>query len=311
MPVDGPLFLVGLPRSGTTVVAVFLNRRSSYFIPEETHLFTRNSLGLVEGRGRIRREVRAADVAKSELRRRIGATVAMDWDGLLAGFGEEALPWEEAVRRILAAAARAADKPRWGEKTPGHLEYVPLLAARFPEARFLFLWRGLLDNVASLLEVDWTVGGAEVQALRWCFYLRRAATFRAMLPGRWFDVRYESFVRNPEGALAATGIELSSASLERGIEGATNFDTAAEPWKARATQPLDASRIGSWRERLGPRELRAVHGVVAEAEAEGSDTPPSPRLRRTCLARLACLREYASLWRRARWVDRHGPEAGG
>src|SRR5262245_8603807 len=41
------------------------------------------------------------------------------------------------VASVFGAYAAAHGKPRWGDKTPGYLAYMPLLLEMYPDARFV------------------------------------------------------------------------------------------------------------------------------------------------------------------------------
>ena len=106
----------------------------------------------------------------------------------------------DAVRALFAAYAATRGKPRYADKTPHYVSHLSLLAARFPEARFVHVVRDGRDVALSLLEVPWGPDTIEEAALHW---RRRVLEGRAAgLPGnRYREVRYEALVADPEREL--------------------------------------------------------------------------------------------------------------
>jgi len=92
--------------------------------------------------------------------------------------------------------------PRYADKTPHYVSHLSLLAARFPEARFVHVVRDGRDVALSLLEVPWGPDTIKEAALHW---RRRVLEGRAAgLPGnRYREVRYEALVADPERELRA------------------------------------------------------------------------------------------------------------
>lgn len=123
------------------------------------------------------------------------------------------------VRGILSdlmdSYTRARGKKIWCEKSPPNLGYRELLAAVFPDARFVCLYRHGLDVARSCLEVsrhgfipvleDYVrrTPSNTVQAAvqYWVDGTAGLLDFERKLPGRTFRLRYEDITANPEAAL--------------------------------------------------------------------------------------------------------------
>jgi len=105
----------------------------------------------------------------------------------------------DAVRLVFAVYARMSGKPRYGDKTPRYVLYLPQLANLFPEARFVHIIRDGRDVTLSLLEKDWGANNAIEGAL---FWKRRVEAGReagrSLGPDRYHEVRYENLVDDTE-----------------------------------------------------------------------------------------------------------------
>ena len=121
-----PLFVLGVRRSGTTLLRVMLDRNpaiaipdESYFIPQLAH---RHPGGTVDRRRVPRRRAAPADACAS------GACRRAPWP---SGCGrDDAGRGDRGDLRRLRGAARQGT--RWGDKTPLYMQYLPLLERTVP-----------------------------------------------------------------------------------------------------------------------------------------------------------------------------------
>ncbi len=121
---DRALFILGVRRSGTTLLRVMLGRNSRIAIPDESYFIPqlaarhRGIVDPVAFEDDLRRlsTVRDWGVRPAEVRARLrpGATVA------------------EGIAAVFEAYAAHQGKPRWGDKTPMYMGYLPLLERLFP-----------------------------------------------------------------------------------------------------------------------------------------------------------------------------------
>ena len=125
-PPNDPIFIIGCPRSGTTLLFRLLSRHES--------------LGSVRGEGHIFWNT-------YQHPRRYGWTSDRATES-------DIKPGES--RYIYSAIRETTGGGRFLEKTPRNCLRIPYLAALFPNARFVLLKRSGLDTVSSLIE-GWRV----------------------------------------------------------------------------------------------------------------------------------------------------------
>jgi hypothetical protein len=130
---------------------MMLNAHSDLAIPNEAQFLT----SLVKVRRRYTREGRL-DVdrlirdATSNLRfREWGLPEDAAWRRVRA-LGDPT--FASALGALYAAYAEQEGKPRWGDKTPSHVLFIPALARLFPDARFVHVIRDGRDVSLSLVE---------------------------------------------------------------------------------------------------------------------------------------------------------------
>ena len=221
MPWTGPLFIVGLPRSGTKLIRSLLNAHPQVGIPNvETQMLPYwvrhwNSYGDLSDRRVFHRFYeRAAQLPYFMYQRWHGTRLIEEvtWHRLCrdftpAGVFEALLRHDTQVRY---------DSPGiWGDKCPAYILHVPLLKQLFPEARFLHMVRDARDYCLSLRNA-W---GKHMlrSAQRWVDRIETARTAARTIGTDFRDLRYEDLLQAPERELRGLcdwlGIEYLPAML--------------------------------------------------------------------------------------------------
>lgn len=132
------------------------------------------------------------------------------------GYGREAVVEATAafVRGFFDAYASAQGKPRWADKTPDYVDYLPEIWELFgPDARFVIVLRNGLDVAFSLADpnrkfpaispfVEASGGRTEIGAGRfWSDQNEKIEAFRAEHAEVCDVVRYEELTAEPETVL--------------------------------------------------------------------------------------------------------------
>lgn len=274
------VFVVGCPRSGTTLVQQLLNAHPEIRIGPETHFIhrfwqQRDRFGDLRGDGwsRLVREVAAIPELAD-----IGVTpdeVVAEAEGLERHPGRLLLTL---LDRFGSGAAVT------GEKTPNHLLYMPLLQEWIPGARFIHVLRDPRAVANSWRTVPWSSGTVFGDAAIWRRYLRTARR-NPPRPGTLLVVRYEELVEHPADELRrmARFLELpyDERMLEHHRSGSVAVDVEREPWKRRVAEPISAGPASRWRQELTRREVFEVEATVGglmERVGYPASTRRAPRL---------------------------------
>jgi len=188
-------FIVGVGRSGTTLLRLMLDAHPELAIPGETH-FLADFVALDTNeltRDRFFRTVTEAQtwpnlaVDKSALQREL----------------DQLQPFSapEAIRVFYRLYARRFGKERWGDKTSPYRSFMGGIRRLLPEAHFIHVIRDGRD-VALSYRGQWFGPGDNIdaQARFWVDQVSSARAQAAGLPN-YLEIKYEMLVADPEATL--------------------------------------------------------------------------------------------------------------
>src|SRR5918996_5486464 len=277
------VFVVGMTRSGTTLLRMMLDAHTQLTIPPETH-FVPTLIKACREPGATPEDALAA--MKS----------AREWGDF--GFSDEemlarlrALPKLKpgaAVRTFYAAYMEQQGKPRWGEKTPTYVQKMKLIQRALPEARFVHVIRDGRDVALSVLDRTVRDLTAADVARRWKKKITKAREDSPKL--RYYtEVRYEDLIGDTEPVLrrVCEFIKLDfdpemlayhERSSERLKEMARVLpgDGRAQHLSverrmathAMTTKPPSADRVARWRTQMSASDRAAFEEVAGTLLAE-------------------------------------------
>lgn len=288
------VFVVGCPRSGTTLVQAMLARHPDVFSLPETYFFP-VLLGDLRLRWKdrqarpTRRWYHRAGLAQSWGRRRLQQLEQVH--APTSRYHRHApRKWRACVRRyveMLDTAAMHQGCRWWVEKTPEHLLYLDEIAECVPDAHFVHVLRRGIDVVASVIDADLRVdvasfrGGAAQWGRRWN---RAMELHMAQIGNRHHHLLcLEDLVDDTQGEWARLqgflGLDPGKAlddNPQRGVA-----DIEVQPWMATAITGVVRPMGGKAEELFGPRLRAWLRGHLDEyrpiREAVRKTTHPETR----------------------------------
>jgi tetratricopeptide (TPR) repeat protein len=251
-PDPAPIFVLGLPRSGSTLVEQILASHS-----------------LVEGT----MELHNIPAMVREIDHR-----AADRDGYPEGV--RALPPEDLTglgrRYIEETRAVRAGKPRFIDKMPNNFSHIGLIHAILPNATIIDVRRHPLDACLSNYKQYFAHGQSfsyDLQDLGRYYrcYLALMDHWDRVMPGRVMHLQYERLIRDPEesvrGLLEHCGLPFEAATL--------HFHENRRPVRTASAeqvrQPLYASGVGYWKRFA--RELEPLRASLGDCLERFADLP--------------------------------------
>lgn len=276
-------FIVGSPRSGTTLLRLMLDSHPELAIPPETGFLP--AVRDLKERGEALRERFFEAIVTFPAN-------APAWDDFQIS-AETFQARLAAVRPFTAASgvrlfyrmyAARFGKPRWGDKTPLYSHHLRAIQEMLPEARFIHLVRDGRDAAVSLRE-HWFSPGRDiaVQATFWRDNLL-AARREGAACRHFLEVRFEDLVRNPEAVLreicdfisldfrpemlrhderASRRLEEHGARYAADGSLVVSRDDRREQ-QAQSSRRPDPDRIGAWKLLLSPEECRCFGEIAGD-----------------------------------------------
>lgn len=266
---DRPIFIVGCPRSGTTMLQLMLHAHRRIAIPPETRFLLaayqrRKDFGdLAEPANRARLAGYIVDTKGTAF-----ADLGLDRDAVRAEIIAGPPTLGSALGIVFRAYARRFGKPRWGDKRPAYLQNLDVLRRLFPDAQIVHIVRDGRDCVASLKEAPWHKGGIYQAIAVWNRGMddaRRAA--RVLGPDTYYEISYERLTTDPSGELAALCAFLGEdydPAMTRPGQVAKVAVPKRKKWHARTRGEVTTERIGSWQQRLEPWEIGLCEAFMGE-----------------------------------------------
>lgn len=281
------LFIVGSGRSGTTLLRAMCDAHPDLAVTHEAHFVA--ALGRHHRRyergGSFASEQFVADLYGDAKFRQVGVKREEIEDAFRScppqGFAD-------AVRRVFAVHARGRGKSRSGDKTPGYVLRIPLLARLLPEARFVHIIRDGRDVATAFSEVRFGPSSAGQAAIYWKRrVLRGRRAGRALGPGRYLEVRYDELVAEPETVLTQVcgfiGLAFDRAMLRyHEASDRSVADTGVAEAHQRLLLPPTAG-LRNWRQEMPAEDVRlfeAVAGDLLEDLGYPRSSPVAARLDR-------------------------------
>ena len=152
---DEPIFVVGVPRSGTTLLRMMLNSHSRIAIAPETHFFrlfwaNRHKYGDLNKDNNFQKLWN--DLTKCKY---FGDLKLKNVQKIYEDLFNGKRSYKAIFTKLIKEYAKQHNKTRWGEKTPGHLEYIKTILSFYPHAKMIHIIRDPRDVALSLKKVPW------------------------------------------------------------------------------------------------------------------------------------------------------------
>lgn len=264
---NAPIFIVGFPRSGTTLLAAMLSNHPDIACGVETHFFSSLS---EEDLTEAADDPGWPDIAVQKV-----AALSLDGQRVLDLYGvtENDLRHELCNRPnektalldgLLGLYAGREGKSVWLEKTPIHLVHLHRIRKLFPDARIIRIIRDPRDSLRSIFELPWAPDSMLALAYDFRAWHRDAQRF-FNADSNSYTLKYEELVERPESVLTQIctflGIGYQDSMLDTSSTG-KKIRTDNEPWKKQVSGKLDPGRLYVWKSELDAKMALAVSAVM-------------------------------------------------
>ena len=239
-----PIFVVGLPRTGTTLTDRVLSSHSMVESGGETQLL------------------------QMVLRRQSGVDSKVDMSPEIVEAAARVAPESIAAAYVEAMSHRLGDKPFFVEKLPENVLYLGFIAKSWPDARIIHMRRHPMDACFATFKQSYFRFAYSLDDLAeyYLAYDRLSLHWRDVLGDRMIEVEYENLVSEPERetrrVLDLLGLPFEEACLQFD----RNVAPIATASSAQVREKMHTRSVGKWKKferQLQPLRDRLEQGGVA------------------------------------------------
>lgn len=246
-----PVFIVGMPRSGTSLLVRLMRKylninfgsESQFIVSYFKRLHKFGNLSDPRNMDRLIRKV-IRERCFARWRRQYGFSI--DPDLLKQNIKEP--NFRSLLDAIYGQFARYAGRQRWGDKYPPHCLDMPVLETLYPEAQYVHIIRDGRDVALSLQKVNFGPKNFLQIAFCWQHYITSAQKFGDTVPQtRYHEIRYENLLRDPVGVMS---------DLARFVQIEKGFQEVVSRIRKQIHGDLETNNILKWKTGLTQTQIQ-------------------------------------------------------
>ena len=167
-----------------------------------------------------------------------------------------------------------------GDKNPRYSSYTKKLINVFPNAKFIHITRDYRAHFLSMRNADFNKAIVPLSSYLWKDSARKMSKLKNKYPNKIYSLRYEDLVSEPDFYIKQMAGFLEIKYVPEVIEFYKKKDEFEkiftedylERYFESLLSPINTSRIDLWKEKLSEREIRIADAVVGNmAEKQGYD----------------------------------------
>jgi hypothetical protein len=234
------VFVVGAPRSGTTLIANVISNHSKFCsLSAETDIFGwKSCFAIFEGSAGMH------SGEFNQFRRQFSNVV-------------------ELVDGLANKCKKQFSSERFVEKTPQHVFHLSFILKHFPQAQVVNVVRDPRDAFVSSKSNKSVV---QNNAIKFTKYWRQSISSRQQFVGHKAikDIRYECFVRSPEFELKELmswlGADFEPDQIRSDVM--ANHPRAGHDAFRLLGKPISTASVGRWKSELNLEEVNSIHLIA-------------------------------------------------
>lgn len=306
-----PVFVVGCPRSGTTILYHMLLSAGDFAVYRgESNVF---NLLVPRFRG-MRSAGDRRELLEMWLRSKLFRVSGLDANEISAKITAECHGGGDFLRIVMQEVARKQGVGRWADSTPEHLLYMEEIKRQIPDALFIHIIRDGRDVALSYIKQGWShplpwdrdehLG---IAGLYWEWALRKGREQGRRLGADYQEVRFEELIANPQETLSRLG---------RFIAHDLDYDRIQRAGIGSVSQPNSSfagesggkfNPVARWKTKMSPEQTASFEALVGDFLQELGYAPMSETGRRAS-PRSARLRgSYLTMFEAKHWIRANTP----
>ncbi|MDZ7743375.1 MAG: sulfotransferase [Bacteroidota bacterium] len=273
-------FIIGRPRSGTTLLRLLIEAHPHVIIPPESPVIL-SLYKKYEGKKVWQKEdledliedlyrqqyFEAWLIKKEVLRKR-----------LIKLTGE--ISFLEIIRELYQAYPSMFPKENIqliGDKNPVYALYIKRIHKLFPDSKFIYISRDYRDNYLSLIRVNFEIPLVPLVVYRWKFAYRQFRKLEKEHPARFYFIRYEDLASNPETVIKKVydflGLDFRQEVFDfykkkEEMQKAYGHSEELMDIHRSLLNPINTGRINTWKKKMSEKQIRMADLVAGKTADE-------------------------------------------
>ncbi|MGA7220679.1 MAG: sulfotransferase [Candidatus Sulfotelmatobacter sp.] len=300
---NAPVFVVGCPRSGTTLLYHMLLSAGGFAV----YRAESNVFNLLVPRFRGMRSVSSRqDLLRVWLRSKLFRVSGLNAAEIGPRIISDCHGGGDFLRTVMGEVARAQGVSRWADCTPEHLLCMREIKRQIPDALFIHIIRDGRDVALSYARQGWTHplpwdrDELGVAGLYWQWMVGKGRRLGKRLGADYEEVRFEELVSKPQETLSRIGAfighDLDYEQIRRAGIGSVSEPNSSFGSEAGAFNP-----VGRFKTQLSPERLAAFEGLVGDTLRELGYSLSS-KARTTSLRAVRMRTIYPSIFEAKEWM---------
>ena len=266
------VFVVGCPRSGTTLLQRMLDNHPQLTVANDTHFITRAAKRV------LRKEpqpLMTSELLDAVISYRRFYRMGLDEAEVIKA-AEDCPSYAEFVGRLYTLRGQRKQKMLSGEKTPDYCRQIPVLHELFPAARFVHIIRDGRNTALSTLNWVstpkgpgkwslWNEDPVGACALWWRWQAGTGQRDGGLLGSKvYLRVKYEELVANPEKELKTIALFLgipNSDAMANYHAGKTKY---APGLSAKSAWLPPVKNLRDWRSGMPAEDIGVFEGIAGD-----------------------------------------------
>ena len=253
-----PVFVLGHPRSGTTLTCQLLLAHLDVNFGTESQFIIRyrerlHRYGDLNDDRRLRFLFEEISGERFFERTRSNFGFVFDVDRAMRTIDRRT--YAGVLQTVFEQFAQSKGRNRWGDKTPAYSRHLPVLHELFPTAQYIHVVRDGRDVAVSAFKTGFGPKNAFEAAVAWSEQVRTIERFGTGLSaGNFLTVRYEDLLCDPAAAMGTIAKFLGIRNTEE-VLAASAGPIRAQVWE---------NNSGKCREFLSVREIECFEALAAD-----------------------------------------------
>lgn len=259
------IFIVGVGRSGTSLLQSILNAHSEIAFMPETQFFRKYVASKKTMPTDLTAFKKTLEADTSFHRTSIAP------DDLLGQFKNNSFTSIQAYKTLLNTYLARKNKKIIGDKDPRNIDYLPKLYQHFPDAKIIHIYRDPRDVVLSKTKATWSAHRPFwMHAIIGQHQLARGRKIgKELYEKNFFEIKYEELIEQPEQTIRNLSVYLNVAYQADMMNFANSsrelVDEKEMSWKKETFQPIQKNNRGKWKKNFTSKQIQYIEAVSNEA----------------------------------------------